>query len=152
MADPRGFMTHPRLGPLKRSVEERVRDYAEIETPMSRDQLEVQASRCMDCGVPFCHTFGCPVSNVIPELNDLVYRKQWRRALDVLHSTNNMPEVTGRVCPALCEAACTLSLNQPSVSIRQIELQVVRRAGSSRSPPGRGRAGRWPWSGLAPRG
>jgi len=138
-------MTHPRLGPLKRSVEERVRDYAEIETPMSRDQLEVQASRCMDCGVPFCHTFGCPVSNVIPELNDLVYRKQWRRALDVLHSTNNMPEVTGRVCPALCEAACTLSLNQPSVSIRQIELQVVERGweeGWIKPQPAGARSGR----------
>ena len=127
MGDPRGFLKHDRADAGKRPVDERVKDYQEVEQPMSCDDLETQASRCMDCGVPFCHIFGCPVSNVIPELNDLVYRKQWRRALAMLHSTNNLPEVTGRICPALCEAACTLSINQRPVSIRQIELQVVER-------------------------
>src|SRR4030042_281634 len=94
---------------------------------LQTDALEIQAARCMDCGIPYCHSFGCPLHNRIPDFNDMIYRKQWRRALDILHSTNNFPEITGRVCPALCEAACTLSINVEPVTIRQLELQLVER-------------------------
>lgn len=145
MGDPKGFMVHPRQDSAKRPVPERVLDFDEVVLGLDLDQLEIQASRCMDCGVPFCHTFGCPVGNVVPELNDMVYRKQWRRALDILHSTNNMPEVTARICPALCEAACTLSVNQQPVTIRQIELEVVERGwreGWIRAEPAPARSGK----------
>lgn len=127
MGKPRGFLEFDRRDPAKRPVEERVKDYSEIEQRLTQTELEAQAARCMDCGVPFCHTFGCPVANRIPDFNDMVYRGQWRKALDLLHQNNNFPEVTGRICPALCEASCTLSLNQPAVTIRHIELQVVER-------------------------
>jgi len=122
-----GFLEFPREDPPHRGVPERIRDFREIEQMLPRPALEIQASRCMDCGIPFCHAFGCPVSNRIPEWNDAVYRKQWRKALDLLHATCNLPEVTGRVCPALCEPACTLAINQPPVTIRHIELQIVER-------------------------
>ncbi len=122
-----GFLDFPRENPPHRAVAERVRDFHEIEQMLGRPALEIQASRCMDCGIPFCHAFGCPVSNRIPEWNDMVYRKQWRKALDLLHATCNLPEVTGRVCPAPCEPACTLAINQPPVTIRHIELQIVER-------------------------
>jgi len=125
MGKPDGFLVYERCDAPKRPVAERIRDFAEIEQRLPVRQLENQAARCMDCGVPYCHTFGCPVKNVIPDWNDMVYRKHWRQALDLLHATNNLPEVTGRVCPAPCEAACTLAINQPAVSIRQIELQIV---------------------------
>jgi glutamate synthase (NADPH) small chain len=125
VAKPSGFLEHPRESPPYRPVEERIRDYNEVELFLPKDRLETQASRCMDCGVPFCHAFGCPVVNRIPEWNDMVHRKQWRKALDLLHSTCNLPEITGRVCPAPCEAACTLAINTPPVTIRHIELQIV---------------------------
>lgn len=127
MADPTGFMTITRQEPPKRSVKERVHDYLEIEQPLLVHQLEQQAARCMDCGIPYCHTFGCPLRNLIPDWNDMVYMKQWRKALDLLHATNNFPEFTGRICPAPCEPACTLSINQSPVSIKHIELQIVER-------------------------
>ena len=127
MAKPTGFMEHDRRDPSKRAVDERVADYAEIEQLLSPEELETQAARCMDCGIPFCHSYGCPVANIMPEWQDLVYRGKWREALEVLHTTNNFPEVTGRICPALCEAACTLSINQDPVTIRHIELQLAER-------------------------
>ncbi|MGD9128123.1 MAG: glutamate synthase, partial [Planctomycetia bacterium] len=111
MADPKGFMTYPRVAPGYRPKEERVRDYGEVEVPLTPDVLHEQAARCMDCGVPFCHGVGCPLGNRIPEFNDLIYRGLWKQACDVLHATNNFPEVTGRVCPAPCEASCTLNIN-----------------------------------------
>lgn len=119
------FLEHQREEAPHRPVEERVRDFREVDLLLPQDRLEIQASRCMDCGIPFCHAFGCPVANRIPEWNDMVARKQWRRALDLLHATCNLPEITGRVCPAPCEAACTLAVNLAPVTIRQIELQIV---------------------------
>jgi NAD(P)H-dependent glutamate synthase small subunit len=127
MAKPTGFLEHPREDPANRPVAERVGDYKEIEQPLPLDRAEVQASRCMDCGIPYCHAFGCPLGNRIPEFNDMVYRRQWRRALDLLHATNNFPEITGRLCPAPCEAACSLSINSKPVSVRHLELQIVER-------------------------
>ena len=127
MAKPTGFLEHDRKTPPKRSVAERLKDFREIEQLLPEDELLKQASRCMDCGVPFCHSFGCPLGNVIPEWNDMVYRGQWRKALELLHATNNFPEVTGRICPALCEASCTLNLEATPVAIKQIELQIVER-------------------------
>ncbi len=125
-----GFLEFPRENPPHRSVAERIRDFEEIEGLLPRSALEVQASRCMDCGIPFCHALGCPVKNRIPEWNDAVYRKQWRKALDLLHATCNLPEITGRVCPAPCEPACTLAVNMPPVTIKHIELQIVERGWS----------------------
>lgn len=127
MAKPSGFMEFPRQDPTKRPVADRLSDYQEIEQPLPPEQITQQAARCMDCGIPSCHTFGCPVTNRIPDWNDMVYRGRWRDALEVLHSTNNFPEITGRICPAPCETACTLSINQPAVTIRHIELQIVER-------------------------
>lgn len=127
MGKPTGFMIYNRKDPSKRPVGERIRDYREFAAPLTEAELETQAARCMDCGIPFCHVYGCPVKNLIPNWNDMVYRKKERRALDLLHATNNLPEVTGRVCPAPCEPACTLAINQPAVTIKQIELQVVER-------------------------
>ncbi|HEY3489290.1 MAG TPA: glutamate synthase subunit beta [Candidatus Deferrimicrobiaceae bacterium] len=122
-----GFMEFAREDAPHRSVEDRITDYREFDEMLPIAQLETQAARCSDCGIPFCHTYGCPVKNRIPDWNDMVYKQHWKRALDLLHSTNNFPEVTGRICPAPCEPACTLSLNQPAVTIRQIELQIVER-------------------------
>jgi len=127
VAKPTGFLEYTREEASKRPVEIRAKDFREIEELLPWDRLERQAARCMDCGIPFCHAYGCPVRNRVPDFNDLIYRKQWRRALDILHSTNNFPEITGRICPAPCEAACTLSINQPPVTIRLIELQIVER-------------------------
>ena len=127
MGKPTGFMEHERENAPKRPVAERVGDYREIEQPLPLDQCEIQASRCMDCGIPYCHAFGCPLGNRIPEFNDLVFHKQWQRALELLHATNNFPEITGRLCPALCEASCSLAVCDKPVSIRQIELQLVER-------------------------
>ena len=127
MGKPTGFMIYNRKEPSKRPVGERIRDYREFAAPLTEAELETQAARCMDCGIPFCHVYGCPVKNLIPNWNDRVYRKKGRRALDLLHATNNLPEVTGRVCPAPCEPACTLAINQPAVTIKQIELQIVER-------------------------
>ncbi|MDP6380734.1 MAG: glutamate synthase, partial [Phycisphaerae bacterium] len=130
MGKPTGFLEYARKEPGKRPVAKRVKDYREVEQPLTNEELQIQAARCMDCGVPFCHAFGCPLANVIPEFVDMVYRGQWQRALEVLHSTNNFPEITGRICPALCEAACTLAINADSVSIRHIENQIAERGWS----------------------
>jgi len=145
MAKPTGFLEHARMEPPKRRVPERIADYREIELFLPLEDLQSQAARCMDCGVPFCHAFGCPVLSVIPEWSDMAYRGQWRRASDLLHSMNNFPEVTGRVCPAPCEAACTLALNQEPVTIRHVELQIVERGwqeGWIRAEPAPQRTGR----------
>ena len=127
MGNPVGFILHTREDAAKRPVAERIRDFKEIEQRLGAERLETQASRCMDCGIPYCHAFGCPVKALVPDWNEMVHRRQWRKALDLLHSANNLPEITGRICPALCEAACSLSINQPAVSIRQIELQIIER-------------------------
>jgi NAD(P)H-dependent glutamate synthase small subunit len=124
---PTGFMEYDREDPPHRPVEDRVLDYHEIEDLLPESRLQQQAGRCMDCGIPFCHAFGCPVKNRIPDWNDMVHRNQWRKALELLHSTCNLPEITGRVCPAPCEPACTLAINLPAVTIRHIELQIVER-------------------------
>ena len=120
-------MEHPRELPSRRPVTERVNDWFEIYLDFPEEKLRTQASRCMDCGVPFCHT-GCPVNNVIPTWNELVYRGRWREAVRQLHSTNNFPEFTGRICPAPCEAACVLGINQPPVTIKQVEKNIIERA------------------------
>ncbi len=125
MGKPTGFLEFTREDPPHRPVEERIRDFHEVDELLPEGKLTAQAARCMDCGIPFCHSFGCPVKNRIPDWNDMVYKGHWRKALDLLHQTNNLPEVTGRVCPALCEAACTLSINQPAVTIKQLERQIV---------------------------
>ncbi len=125
MPKPTGFMDYLREDPPHRPVGERVRDYHEVEELLPEGRIGSQAARCMDCGIPFCHAFGCPVKNRIPDWNEMVYRGQWRRALDLLHQTCNLPEVTGRVCPAPCETACTLAINLPAVTIRHLELQIV---------------------------
>lgn len=127
MGDPKGFLNIQRIESGYRPVEERISDYSEVEKLLSDDERRLQASRCMDCGVPFCH-WGCPVSNVMPEWQDMIYRGRWKEAYEILSSTNNFPEFTGRVCPAPCEAACVLSINDAPVTIRQNELAVVEKA------------------------
>jgi glutamate synthase (NADPH) small chain len=122
-----GFKEYTREVPMRRPIKERVNDYLEVYQPFPEDKVRTQAARCMDCGIPFCHT-GCPVSNVIPDWNDLVYRDQWQEAIRVLHSTNNFPEFTGRICPAPCEAACVLGISEPPVAIKVIEKTIVDRA------------------------
>ena len=127
MAKPTGFLDYQRQEAPKRPIAERINDFKAVEQQLPAPELETQAARCMDCGIPFCHMMGCPLKNLIPEWNDLVYRKKWREALELLHHTNNFPEVTGRICPAPCEASCTLGANDKPVSIRQIELALVER-------------------------
>jgi glutamate synthase (NADPH) small chain len=119
-----GFLEFERETPRRRPVAERVNDWFEIYQDFPAESVQRQAARCMDCGVPFCHT-GCPLNNVIPDWNDLVYRDQWREAIRALHATNNFPEFTGRVCPAPCEAACVLGINEPPVAIKAIECSIV---------------------------
>jgi glutamate synthase (NADPH/NADH) small chain len=128
VANPTGFKQFARVETGHRPVSERIRDWHEIDRPLVASVLNQQAARCMDCGIPYCHAAGCPVQNRIPEFNDLVYRDRWREAAENLHSTNNFPEVTGRVCPAPCEAACTLALHNAPVTIKQIEYQIAERA------------------------
>ena len=129
MAKPTGFLEVKRQNVAHRPIPQRVRDFFEIDLPLPQEVLTKQASRCMDCGIPFCHSeFGCPVKNRIPEFNDLVYRGRWREAAENLHSTNNFPEFTGRICPAPCEAACTLSINDDPVLIEHIEYQIAETA------------------------
>ncbi len=126
MADPKGFMKYPREGPKRRPVEVRVQDWLEFYEPIAEDTLKAQGARCMDCGVPFCQSGnGCPVVNLIPEWNDLVHRGRWKDALKALHTTNNFPEFTGRLCPAPCESACVLGINEDPVSIRVIEWNII---------------------------
>jgi glutamate synthase (NADPH/NADH) small chain len=122
-----GFLELQREQPSRRKPEERIKDWFEIYEPFPEDKQREQGARCMDCGVPFCHT-GCPVNNIIPDWNDLVYNSRWEAAIRRLHSTNNFPEFTGRICPAPCEAACVLGINQPPVSIKLIERSIVERA------------------------
>jgi len=122
-----GFLEIEREQPTRRKVEDRVKDWFEIYEPFPEEKQRAQGARCMDCGVPFCHT-GCPVNNLIPDWNDLAYNGRWESAIHRLHATNNFPEFTGRICPAPCEAACVLGINQPAVSIKQIERGIVERA------------------------
>jgi glutamate synthase (NADPH) small chain len=122
-----GFKEYTRETPARRPVEDRVNDYLEVYLDFPEENLRTQAARCMDCGIPFCHT-GCPVVNIIPDWNDLVYRDHWKEAIRVLHSTNNFPEFTGRICPAPCEAACVLGINEPAVTIKNIEKNIIERA------------------------
>lgn len=124
MGKPTGFMEFTRELPGKRPVEERVKDYNEFINRYSDEQLNKQSARCMNCGIPFCHN-GCPLGNVIPEFNDAVYRKNWEEAYDILKSTNNFPEFTGRICPAPCETACVLGINQPAITIEEIEKHII---------------------------
>ena len=119
-----GFMEYERELPQRRPVTERVNDWFEIYQDFPEEKLQKQGARCMDCGVPFCHN-GCPVNNLIPDWNDLIYRGRWQEALRRLHATNNFPEFTGRICPAPCEASCVLSINQPPVAIKQIEKDII---------------------------
>jgi glutamate synthase (NADPH) small chain len=131
MADPKGFLTTPRKVAEKRPVDERVNDWHEVyPDDAGRVLLPIineQAGRCMDCGIPFCHT-GCPLGNLIPEWNDLVWRDDWEAAIERLHATNNFPEFTGRLCPAPCEPACVLGINQPPVTIKNVEVSIIDRA------------------------
>ena len=127
MPNPTGFLEHSRELPSRRPPAERIRDWFEIYLPFPEERLRAQASRCMDCGVPFCHT-GCPLTNLIPDWNEMVYRGRWREAARQLHATNNFPEFTGRICPAPCEASCVLGINDPPVTIKEIEKTIVDRA------------------------
>ena len=128
MADPSGFLkyTH-RETPTRRPVPLRLRDWKEVYEKFESETLQRQASRCMDCGIPFCHN-GCPLGNLIPEWNDLVYRDRWQDAIERLHATNNFPEFTGRLCPAPCEASCVLGINQDPVTIKQVEVEIIDNA------------------------
>ena len=133
MGEPTGFMTHTRTLEPDRSPKERIKDWNEFHNHLSEDKLKIQGSRCMDCGVPFCQTgqiiggmtAGCPINNLIPEWNDLIYRGLWKEALERLHKTNNFPEFTGRICPAPCEGSCVLGINEPAVTIKTIECAIV---------------------------
>ncbi|MEU5879708.1 glutamate synthase subunit beta [Spirillospora sp. NPDC047279] len=127
MADPKGFLTVRRELPERRPVDVRIKSWSEVYENFGNDKLEKQASRCMDCGIPFCHQ-GCPLGNLIPEWNDLVYRRDWQEAIERLHATNNFPEFTGKLCPAPCEAACVLGINQDPVAIKRVEAEIIDRA------------------------
>ncbi len=122
-----GFMEYKRLSEANLPVTDRVKNYKEFVLHLTDEEAKVQGARCMDCGIPFC-TSGCPINNIIPDWNDLVYRQNWREAIDVLHSTNNFPEFTGRICPAPCEAACTLNINDDAVGIKSIEHAIIDKA------------------------
>jgi glutamate synthase (NADPH/NADH) small chain len=123
---PTGFLELSRETPTRRPVAERLRDFLEVYNPFPEEKMRAQGARCMDCGVPFCHQ-GCPLGNLIPDWNDLVYRDQWKAALDRLHATNNFPEFTGKLCPAPCEASCVLGINDDPVTIKQIEAGIIER-------------------------
>jgi glutamate synthase (NADPH/NADH) small chain len=127
MGQPDGFLNFDRELPDYKSVDERLQDYKEFYKPFSEEQTQKQAARCMDCGIPFCHS-GCPLGNVIPEFNDAVYRKEWKEAYDILSTTNNFPEFTGRICPAPCEGSCVLGINKPPVAIEHIEKSIIEEA------------------------
>ncbi len=137
-------MEFPRESPPRRSVEERIKDWREIYLEVPEERLRQQGARCMDCGIPFCHK-GCPLGNIIPDWNDLVYRARWADAIESLHSTNNFPEFTGRICPAPCEEACVLGINERPVTIKQIEMNIIDRAyadGRIHSRPPESRTGK----------
>jgi glutamate synthase (NADPH) small chain len=125
-----GFIEYPRELPPRRPVSERVNDWFEIYREFPEERVQAQGARCMDCGVPFCHN-GCPLNNIIPDWNDLAYKGRWEEAIRRLHATNNFPEFTGRICPAPCEASCVLGINEPPVTIRQIEKSVIEHAWSA---------------------
>jgi len=127
MADPKGFLTTPRENRKTRPVDLRLRDWREVYQEFDRERVESQAGRCMDCGIPFCH-LGCPLGNLIPEWNDLVWREDWHDAIERLHATNNFPEFTGTLCPAPCETACVLAINDDPVTIKNVELAIIERA------------------------
>ena len=127
MGKPTGFLEWDRELPSRRPVAVRLRDWHEVYEPFDADALNHQAGRCMDCGIPFCND-GCPLGNLVPDWNDLVYRGQWRDAVERLHATNNFPEFTGRLCPAPCESACVLGINQDPVTIKQVEVEIIDRA------------------------
>ena len=127
MADPKGFMTTPREVPARRPVDVRIQDWREVYEPQSFEHLQKQAGRCMDCGIPFCHN-GCPLGNLIPEWNDLIWRGDKEEAIARLHATNNFPEFTGRLCPAPCETACVVAINRDAVTIKQVELRTIEEA------------------------
>jgi glutamate synthase (NADPH/NADH) small chain len=127
MADQTGFLKHGRALPQRRPVDVRIRDWKEVYEDFPADHLHDQAARCMDCGIPFCHN-GCPLGNLIPEWNDLVWKDDWSEASERLHATNNFPEFTGRLCPAPCEAACVLGINDDAVTIKQVEVEIGDRA------------------------
>ncbi len=129
MGKPTGFMEFGRELPRRRPVPVRLRDWKEVYEAFPEEATKQQGARCMDCGIPFCHD-GCPLGNLIPEWNDLVYRDDWPDAMERLHSTNNFPEFTGRLCPAPCEAACVLGINEDPVTIERIEYEIVERAWS----------------------
>lgn len=119
-----GFIEFERVAESYEAPGARLKHYKEFVLALDDKQAQVQGARCMDCGIPFCNT-GCPVNNIIPDWNDLVYRQQWKQALEVLHSTNNFPEFTGRICPAPCEEACTLNINNDPVGIKSIEHAII---------------------------
>jgi len=127
LGDSKAFITLQREMPNRRPIAERIKDWDEVYTPFPEEKLKAQASRCMDCGVPFCHS-GCPLGNLIPDWNDLVYRNRWREAIDALHATNNFPEFTGKLCPAPCEEACVLNINDDPVTIKTIEQRIIDHA------------------------
>jgi glutamate synthase (NADPH/NADH) small chain len=127
MGEATGFLKYGRETPARRPVPVRLRDWKEVYEPFPTEHLQTQAARCMDCGIPFCNN-GCPLGNLIPDWNDLVYRSHWEQAIERLHATNNFPEFTGRLCPAPCEAACVLGINQDPVAIKQVEVTIVERA------------------------
>ncbi|HLQ79406.1 MAG TPA: glutamate synthase subunit beta [Terriglobia bacterium] len=127
MGNPKGFLEIARVTPERRPVEERIHDWKEVYTDFPEEKLTAQASRCMDCGIPFCNQ-GCPLGNIIPDWNDLVYRGNWNEAIKRLHATNNFPEFTGRVCPAPCEGSCVLGINADPVTIKQVEVSIIERA------------------------
>jgi glutamate synthase (NADPH/NADH) small chain len=130
MADPKGFLTTERELPARRPVDVRLQDWREVYNEFPGEKLEKQAGRCMDCGIPFCHN-GCPLGNLIPEWNDLVWHSDWEAASERLHATNNFPEFTGRLCPAPCETACVLGINADPVTIKQVEVSIIDRAWDS---------------------
>ncbi|MGH3615252.1 MAG: glutamate synthase subunit beta [Pseudonocardia sp.] len=127
MGDPKGFLTTARQVPARRPVDLRLMDWHEVYEDFPRQELERQAGRCMNCGIPFCHQ-GCPLANLIPEWNDLVWRGDWREGIERLHATNNFPEFTGTLCPAPCETACVLAINDDAVTIKQVEIELIDRA------------------------
>ncbi|BAN02761.1 glutamate synthase subunit beta [Ilumatobacter coccineus] len=127
MGKPTGFLEWGRATPAHRPVPVRLRDWNEVYEPFDQDELNRQAGRCMDCGIPFCNN-GCPLGNLIPDWNDLVFRNQWQDAIERLHATNNFPEFTGRLCPAPCESACVVGINQDPVAIKQVEVEIIDRA------------------------
>jgi glutamate synthase (NADPH/NADH) small chain len=124
MGKPTGFIEYDRVSPTKTDTKERIKNFNEFIQPFAEDELNKQAARCMNCGVPFCH-HGCPLGNIIPEFNDAVYKQEWKEAYEILTSTNNFPEFTGRICPAPCESACVLGINQPPVNIEEIEKHII---------------------------